>query len=75
LLSSRRFLQSLVGKRIRVEMKWDSNILEGTLISVDDHMNLYLEDTVEIVNGERVRRLGSVILRGNNIILVTPVEE
>jgi len=64
LLSSRRFLQSLVGKRIRVEMKWDSSILEGTLISVDDRMNLYLEDTVEIVNGERVRRLGSVILRG-----------
>jgi len=70
-----RKVQSLIGKRVRVEMKGDSSVLEGTLVSVDDYMNLYLEDTAEMVNGERKRILGPVILRGNNIILLTPVEE
>lgn len=50
------------------------NVLEGTLNSVDDYLNLHLQETVEIVDGERARSLGSVILRGNNIILISPVE-
>jgi small nuclear ribonucleoprotein (snRNP)-like protein len=29
---------------------------------------------VELVGGEKTRSLGSVILRGNNIILISPVE-
>jgi len=36
-------------------------------------MNIHLENTVEIVNGERKRVLGSVVLRGNNIIIINPV--
>ena len=60
---------------IQVEMQGDLNLLEDTQISVDNYMNLHLEDTMEIVKGEKVRSLGSVVLRGNNIILITPVEE
>jgi small nuclear ribonucleoprotein (snRNP)-like protein len=56
-------------------MKGDLHLLEGTLSSADDYMNLHLVDTVEIANGERLRSLGSVVLRGNNIILVIPMEE
>jgi len=50
------------------------HVLEGTLNSVDDYLNLHLQETVEVVNGERMRSLGSVILRGNNIIMIRPVE-
>jgi len=61
--------------KIKVEMKGsERHVLEGTLNSVDDYLNLHLLETVEIVNGERARSLGSVILRGNNIILISPVE-
>ncbi|MDV0447134.1 hypothetical protein MsAg5_10090 [Methanosarcinaceae archaeon Ag5] len=67
-------VQKIVGSRVLVEMKGDSNLLEGTLNTVDDYMNLHLIDTVEIVNGEKERSLGSVVLRGNNIILITPIE-
>jgi small nuclear ribonucleoprotein (snRNP)-like protein len=55
-------------------MKGDVHILEGELESVDDYLNLHLLDTVEIADGERLRSLGSVVLRGNNIILIIPVE-
>ncbi|MBP1910029.1 LSM domain-containing protein [Methanolobus bombayensis] len=68
-------VQKLVGSKVQVEMKGDLHLLEGTLKSADDYMNLHMVDTVEIANGERLRSLGSVVLRGNNIILVVPMEE
>ncbi len=68
-------VQTLIGSRIHVEMKGDKNTLEGKLESVDDNLNLHLIDTYEIANGVKSRSLGSVVLRGNNIILLRPVGE
>ncbi|PXF58345.1 MAG: LSM domain-containing protein [Candidatus Methanogaster sp.] len=67
-------VQSMIGSRVQVEMKGDVHLLEGELESVDDYLNLHLLDTVEIADGERIRSLGSVVLRGNNIILIIPAE-
>jgi U6 snRNA-associated Sm-like protein LSm5 len=68
-------VQSMVGTKIQVEMKGSPRyVLEGVLNSVDEYLNLHLLDTVELIGGERTRSLGSVILRGNNIILISPVE-
>jgi small nuclear ribonucleoprotein (snRNP)-like protein len=68
-------VQTLIGTKIQVEMKGSPrHILEGVLTSVDEYLNLHLLETVEIVNGEKTRSLGSVILRGNNIILISPAE-
>ncbi len=66
-------IQSLINSKVQVEMKGTSVVLEGTLESADDYMNLHLIDTAEVEGGERVRTLGSVVLRGNNITLVIPV--
>lgn len=68
-------VQTLIGSRIDVEMKGHKNTLEGRLESVDDNMNLHLLDTVEISDGVKLRSLGSVVLRSNNIILLIPVRE
>ncbi len=65
----------MIGSKVLVEMKGDQAVLEGVLKSSDDYMNLHLDESVEIVNGERNRSLGSVVLRGNNIILIVPVDE
>ncbi len=67
-------VQKLIGSKVQVEMKGDLHLLEGTLQSADDYMNLHLIDTVEMADGERLRSLGSVVLRGNNIIIVVPME-
>lgn len=67
-------VQSLIGRKIQVEMKGDKHVLEGVLDSADDYMNLHLIDTVEIVEGVRKRSLGSVVLRGSNIIMLNPLE-
>ena len=56
-------VQALVGQKVQVEMKGEKNILEGTLVSADDYLNLHLNDTTEISNGQKVRSLGSVVLK------------
>lgn len=66
-------VQTLIGSRIQVEMKGDKNTLEGRLESVDDYLNIHLVDTYEMKEGVKARSLGSVVLRGNNIILLVPV--
>jgi len=63
-------IQSLIGRTIHVEMKGEEFALEGMLTSVDDYLNLYLSDANEILEGEKRRSLGSVILRGNNVVLI-----
>ncbi|MCZ7393301.1 MAG: LSM domain-containing protein [Candidatus Methanoperedens sp.] len=68
-------VQSLIGSVVRVEMKGDKHTLEGRLESADEYLNLHLVDTYEIADGVKARSLGSVILRGNNIIILCPVGE
>ncbi len=68
-------VQGMVGRRIHVEMKGERCVLEGILTSVDDYLNLHLSSASEIQNGVRKRLLGSVVLRGNNVVLINPLKE
>ncbi|MCW3133696.1 MAG: hypothetical protein N2V78_05140 [Methanophagales archaeon] len=68
-------IQSLVGRKVHVEMKGERSVLEGVLASVDDYLNLHLSGVNELENGERKRLLGSVIVRGNNVVLINPMKE
>ena len=44
----------------------------GTLQGYDIHMNLTLTDAEELADGEVVRRIGTVIVRGDNVVYVSP---
>ncbi len=44
----------------------------GVLNGYDIHMNLVLQDAEEIQNGEVVRKLGSVVIRGDTVVFVSP---
>ncbi len=68
-------VQSLVGRMVHVEMKGERSVLEGVLTSVDDYLNLHLSGANEVENGERRRLLGSVVVRGNNVVLIHPMNE
>ncbi len=70
-----KMVQSFVGMRVQIEMKGNNAVLEGMLESVDEYLNMYLKDVQEMVDGEKVRSLGSVVLRGNNVIFISPVVE
>ncbi len=63
-------LEQSLNRRITLLLK-DGRVLEGKLVGFDDYMNMVLEDTEETTQ-ERVRRLGKVILRGNNVVSIAP---
>ena len=63
-------LEKSLNKKLSLLLK-DGRILEGKLVGFDDYMNMVLEDTEE-EKEDNQRRLGTVILRGNNIITISP---
>jgi small nuclear ribonucleoprotein (snRNP)-like protein len=64
---------SLVDSRIIVEIKDEERKFQGRLMAVDEYLNIHLEETVELVGNERGRNLGTVVIRGNNILTISPV--
>lgn len=57
-------------KRILIRLK-SSEMITGTLKAFDQHINILLEDAE--LNGEKDSlKLGKVLVRGDNIILVSP---
>jgi len=64
-------LEKTIDKKISLLLK-DSRILEGKLVGYDDYMNMVIEDTEERTS-EQTRRLGTVILRGNNVVSLSPI--
>lgn len=63
-------LEKSIDKRISLLLK-DGRILEGKLTGFDDYMNMVLEETVETTAQQEERRLGSVVLRGNNVVSIS----
>lgn len=63
-------LEQHVDREMFLRLK-DGRVLEGTLSGFDQYMNLVLEDVEESHEGNE-RRLGTVVLRGNNIVSLVP---
>ncbi len=59
------------GSRVMVELKNGKQFL-GTLKAFDIHINTVLDDAEERENGETKRKLGTVFVRGDAIILISP---
>ena len=57
-------------KRVIAELKNGKQFV-GVLKAFDIHINTVLDDAEEMVNGVSKRKLGTVFLRGDTIILIT----
>ncbi|QYZ78263.1 ribonucleoprotein [Methanofollis formosanus] len=64
---------SLVDSKIVVEIKDEGKKLQGRLVAVDEHMNLHMDETIEYTGDQRGRTLGTVVIRGNNILTISPL--
>ena len=69
-------LQTSIGSQVLVELKGRKSI-KGKLRGYDQHLNLILEDAEEITsdletNEQTVTQVDTVIVRGDNVILVSP---
>ncbi|OPY34127.1 MAG: putative snRNP Sm-like protein [Methanomassiliicoccales archaeon PtaU1.Bin124] len=64
-------LEKSMNKKISLMLK-DNRILEGKLTGYDEYMNMVIEETEERT-ADASRRLGVVILRGNNVVSISPL--
>jgi small nuclear ribonucleoprotein len=59
-------------KRLLIQVKNRDKII-GTLKAFDSHLNIWLDDAeVQSADGENSVKLGTVLVRGDNIVLVSP---
>ena len=68
------FLNQLTGKQVLVKLKWGMEY-KGFLVSTDAYMNVQLANTMEIIDGEETGNLGEVLIRCNNVLWISGVEE
>lgn len=64
-------LEQNIGKVVLVRLKGGKN-LRGKLKGFDQHLNLVLEETEDTSNSENAKKLGMIIVRGDNVILISP---
>ena len=64
-------LEQNIGKIVLVKLKGGKG-LRGRLKGFDQHLNLVLEETDDTSNPENMRKLGLIIVRGDNVVLISP---
>jgi small nuclear ribonucleoprotein len=66
-----QILEESLSKIVLVRLKGGKS-LRGRLKGYDQHLNLVLEETEDTTNNENVKKLGVIIVRGDNVILISP---
>ena len=64
-------LEESLGKRVLIRLK-DEKTLRGILEGYDNHMNLVLNNSEEVGNDGKNSSLGTIIVRGDNVIIISP---
>jgi small nuclear ribonucleoprotein len=66
-----KVLDESVGKVVLVKLK-GGKVIRGNLQGFDQHMNLSLENAEEVSEDGKSATLGTVVVRGDNIIMISP---
>jgi len=66
-----KILEDSLGKIVLVRLRGGKK-LRGKLKGYDQHLNLVLDDTDDITDIENVKRLGAIIVRGDNVVIIPP---
>ncbi len=64
-------LERSLGKTVLVRLRGGRS-LRGKLKGFDQHLNLVVGETEDMTNMEKVRKLGTIIVRGDNVVIVSP---
>ena len=57
-------------KRVIIELKNNKQYI-GKLKAFDIHINCVIDDAEERINGELTRKVGSIFIRGDTIVLIS----
>ncbi len=60
-----------IGNHVIVELRYGKEY-RGTLEGYDPHLNLVMSDVKEFIDGEQTRTMNKALVRGDNVIYVSP---
>ncbi|MCI2411967.1 LSM domain-containing protein [Cuniculiplasma divulgatum] len=66
-----KILEENLNKKVSLLLK-DNRTLEGVLTGYDEYMNMVM-GSVEETGEELNRKLGTVIIRGSNVVRIVPI--
>jgi len=64
-------LNNALGNSVLIRLKGGVEV-RGIMASYDVHMNIVLENAEHLENGEVKRKLGTMLVRGDNIVFISP---
>ena len=66
-----KILEDSLGKIVLVRLRGGKK-LRGRLKGFDQHLNLVLDETDDTTDVENVSKLGAIIVRGDNVVIISP---
>ena len=69
-----KVLDESINKMVLIKLKGNKPI-RGNLLGFDQHMNLLLDQSEEVPSEGDSKSLGSIVVRGDNVIMISPPPE
>jgi len=69
-----KVLDESINKMVLIKLK-GSKTIRGNLLGFDQHMNLLLDQSEEVPSEGDSINLGSIVVRGDNVIMISPPPE
>ena len=66
-----KILEESIGKIVLVRLRGGKN-LRGKLKGFDQHLNLVLDEAEDTTDSANLKKLGTIIVRGDNVIIISP---
>ncbi|MFB5600061.1 MAG: LSM domain-containing protein [Nitrososphaeraceae archaeon] len=66
-----KVLDESFGKVVLIKLK-GGKVIRGILHGFDQHMNLLLDNSVEIFDEGKTSNLGTIVVRGDNVVIISP---
>ena len=66
-----KVLDESLGKIVLIKLK-GSKVIRGNLHGFDQHMTLLLDNSVELLEEGKSNEIGTIVVRGDNVVMISP---
>ena len=66
-----KILDESLGKIVLIKLK-GSKVIRVNLHGFDQHMNLLLDNSVELLDEGKSNEIGTIVVRGDNVVMISP---